>query len=71
MRHLTMMLIRGNVNQCAKERLGRYTSLACIEKINADLDKIDISSDDSYLEDNDYIEAMEEENPQISFAAVL
>ena len=43
----------------------------CIEKVNADPDEIDISSDDSDLEGNDHIEAIEEENPQISFAAAL
>ena len=31
----------------------------------------DISNDDSDLEDNNHIEAIEEENPQISFAAAL
>ena len=36
-----------------------------IEKVNADPHEIDISSDDSDLEDNDHIEAIEEENPQI------
>ena len=40
----------------------------CIEK---DPNEINISSDDSGLEDNDHIEAIEEENPQISFAAAL
>ena len=43
----------------------------CIEKVNAGPDEIDISSDDSDLEDKDHIEAIEEENPQISFAAAL
>ena len=43
----------------------------CIEKVNANADEIDISSYDSDLEDNDHIEAIEEENPQISFAAAL
>ena len=43
----------------------------CIEKVNADLDEIDINSDDSDLEENDHMEAIEEENPQISFAAAL
>ena len=43
----------------------------CIEKVNTDPDEIDISSDDSDLEDNDHIEAIEEENPQISFAATF
>ena len=43
----------------------------CIENVNADPDEIDISSDDSDLEDNNYIEATEEENLQISFAAAL
>ena len=43
----------------------------CIEKVNADPDEIKISSDDSDLEDNKHIEAIEEENPQISFAAAL
>ena len=44
---------------------------ACIEKVNADPDEIDISTEDSDLEDNDHIEAIGEENPQISFAAAL
>ena len=43
----------------------------CIGKVNADPDKIDISSDDSDLEDNDHVEDIEEENPQTSFAAGL
>ena len=43
----------------------------CIEKVSADPDEIDISSDDSDLEDNVHIEAIEEENPQILFAAAL
>ena len=43
----------------------------CIEKVNADPDEIDISSDDSHLEDNNHIEAIEEEDPQISFATAL
>ena len=43
----------------------------CIEKVNADPDEIDISSDDSNLEDNDHIEAIEEEHRQISFVGVL
>ena len=46
----------------------------CIEKVNADPDEIDISSDGSDLEDNHgrhHIEATEEENPQISFAVEL
>ena len=43
----------------------------CIEKVNADPDGIDIGSDDSNLEDNNNIEVTEEENSQISFAAVL
>ena len=34
----------------------------CIEKVNADPDEIDISSDDSNLEGNNHIEAIEEEN---------
>ena len=42
-----------------------------IQKVNADPDEINISSDDSDLEDNDYIETMEEENLQISFPAAL
>ena len=42
-----------------------------IEKVNADPDEINISSDDSDLEDNDHIEAIQEENPQVSFAVVL
>ena len=43
----------------------------CIEKLNAGPDKIDISSDDSDLKENDNIEAIEEENPQIPFGAGL
>ena len=43
----------------------------CIEKANEDPDEIDISSDDSDLEHNDHIEAIEEENPQISFTVAL
>ena len=42
----------------------------CVKKANADPDEIHIS-DDSDLEDNDNIETIEEENPQISFPAVL
>ena len=42
-----------------------------IEKVNADRDEIDISSDDSDLEDNDHIGAIEVENRQISFAVAL
>ena len=42
-----------------------------MEEVNADSDEIDITSDDSDLEDNDHIEAIEEENPQISFPAAL
>ena len=40
-----------------------------IEKVNAGPDEIHISSDN--LEGNDHIEAIKEENPQISFAAAL
>ena len=43
----------------------------CIEKVNGEPDEIDISSDDSDLEDKDHIEVKKEENPQISFAATL
>ena len=43
----------------------------CIEKFNTDPDEIDTSNDASDLEDNDHIEDIEEENPQISFAAAL
>ena len=43
----------------------------CIEKVHGDPDEIDISSDDSDLEDNDHIEAIAEENPQLSFASTL
>ena len=43
----------------------------CIEKVNADPDEINISSDDRDLEDNNHIEAIEEEYPKISFAAAL
>ena len=42
-----------------------------IEKVNADPDEIDISNDDSDMEDNDDVEAIEEENRHISFAAAL
>ena len=42
----------------------------CVKKTNADPDEIHIS-DDSDLEDNDNIENIEEENPQISFPAAL
>ena len=49
--------------------MGRYSK--CKEKVNEDPDEVDISSDDSNLEDNDNIEAIEGENPQIFFAAVL
>ena len=66
MRHLTMMPI--NVQEKGWEDILRKQ---CIEKVNADPDEIVISSDDSELEDNDHIEAFEEENPQISFAAAL
>ena len=44
---------------------------ACIEKVNADPDEIGISSDDSDLDDNNHIEDIGVENPQISFAAAL
>ena len=43
----------------------------CIEKVHGGPDEIDISSDDSDLEDNDHIEAIAEENPQLSFASTL
>ena len=43
----------------------------CIEKVNADPGEIDISSDDSDLEDNNPVEAAEDENHQISFATAL
>ena len=33
------------------------------EKVNADFDEIDVSSDDSSLEENDHIEAIEEKDP--------
>ena len=66
MRHLTMMPI--NVQQKGWEDILRKQ---CIENVNADPDEINISSDDSDLEDNNHIEAIEEENPQISFAAAL
>ena len=66
MRHLTMMPI--NVQQKGWEDILRKQ---CIENVNADPDEINISSDDSDLEDNNHIEAIEEENPQIAFAAAL
>ena len=43
----------------------------CIERVNAHSDEIDIRSDDSDLEDNNHIEAIEDENHQILFAATL
>ena len=43
----------------------------CIEKVNSDPDEIDISSNDSDLEDSDHIEAIEEENPQILIVVAL
>ena len=43
----------------------------CIENVNADPNEIDIGSNDSDLEVNDHIKAIEEENPQISFSAAL
>ena len=43
----------------------------CKEKVNADPDEIDISSDDSEYEGNDQIEAIEEEIPQTSPTAAL
>ena len=43
----------------------------CIEKVNADPDEIAISSDESDRENNDHIENIDEENPQIPFAAAL
>ena len=51
------------------EMLINVQKKACIEKVNADPDEIDVSSDDSDLEDNDHIEAIGVENPQITFAA--
>ena len=55
-----------------KRKAGKifYVSNA-LEKVNADPNEIDINTDDSDLEDNDHIEAIEEKNPQISFAAAL
>ena len=44
--------------------------ISCVKKANADPDEIHIS-DDSDFEDNDNIETIEEENPQISFPAAL
>ena len=44
--------------------------ISCVKKANADPDEIHIS-DDSDLEDNDNIETIEEENPQLSFPAAL
>ena len=37
----------------------------CIEKVNADPDEIDISTDSIDLEDNAHIETIEKKNPQI------
>ena len=74
MRHLTMMLIHQkcqsmrNVQKKGWEDILRKQS---IEKVNGDPNEIDISSDNSDLEDNNHIEAIEEENPQISLAAAL
>ena len=60
-----------NADQCTKKGWEDILRKQSIEKVNADPDEIDISSDDSDLEDNDHIEAIEKENPQISFAAAL
>ena len=74
MRHLTMMLIHQkcqsmrNVQKKGWEDILRKQS---IEKVNGDPNEIDISSDNSDLEDNNHIEAIEEKNPQISPAAAL
>ena len=57
-----------NVQKKGWERIPRKQ---CKEKVYADPDKIDISIDDSDLEDNDHTEATEEGNPQISLAAAL
>ena len=69
MRHLTMLLntseMLTNVQKKGWEDILRKQ---CIEKVNADPNEIDISSDYSELEDKDYIEAIEEENLRISFA---
>ena len=55
-----------------KRKAGKISYVSnALEKVNADPNEIDISTDDSDLEDNDHIEAIEEKNPQISFAAAL
>ena len=43
----------------------------CTKKVNTDPYEIDISSDDNELECNHHIDAIEKENPQISFAAAF
>ena len=77
MRHLTMMLIHQKydvdtsemTNNVQKKGWEDILRKQCI--VNANTDEIDISSYDSDLEDNDHIEAIEEENPQISVAVAL
>ena len=60
-----------NANNVQKKGWENILRKQCIEKANEDPDEIDISSDDSDLEHNDHIEAIEEENPQISFTVAL
>ena len=67
MRHFTMMLIHQKCQSMCKRKAGK---ISCVKKANADPDEIHIS-DDSDLEDNDNIETIEEENPQLSFPAAL
>ena len=43
----------------------------CTEKVNTDPCEISISNDDNDVECNHHTEAIEEDNPQISFAAAL
>ena len=59
MRHFAMMLIHQKCQSMCKRKAGKTSYVS-----------IDISSDESDLEENDHIETIEEENPQISFAAL-
>ena len=50
-----------------KRKTGKISYVSnALKKLNADPDEIDNSSADSDLEDSDHIEAIEDENPQIS-----
>ena len=58
MRHLTMMLIHQKRQSMCKKCWEDILLKQCMEEVNADSDEIDITSDDSDLEDNDHIEAI-------------